>query len=207
MWCKVDVHWSSGVANRAFYLMAVGLNGTCANGTDTKADKPAAIGACVFGGGGEGRGARSASVHHLPTMARPRRDASCRSRPITGGRSGRGGSPRPRGARVPSTPASAARPGLRQHGADPRSILPGPTGIKDACGIFYRATRSYLAKNSDYFELRASTVRAAEDAHGAGSRQAAAVAAAWDIVGAPTYSNPKNVTRCDAKFATRPGVC
>lgn len=39
MWCQVDVHWSSGVANRAFWLMSEGLNATCGNGT-----RPAAIG-------------------------------------------------------------------------------------------------------------------------------------------------------------------
>jgi Zn-dependent metalloprotease len=39
MWCKVDVHWSSGVANRAFWLMAKGFNTTCNDGS-----KPAAIG-------------------------------------------------------------------------------------------------------------------------------------------------------------------
>ncbi|KIY92233.1 Bacillolysin [Monoraphidium neglectum] len=39
MWCYVDVHWSSGVANRAFYLAAKGLNQTC-----DQAVKPAAIG-------------------------------------------------------------------------------------------------------------------------------------------------------------------
>ncbi|KAI8472161.1 MAG: hypothetical protein J3K34DRAFT_457928 [Monoraphidium minutum] len=39
MYCYVDVHWSSGVANRAFYLMAEGLDNTC-----DKAAAPAAIG-------------------------------------------------------------------------------------------------------------------------------------------------------------------
>jgi hypothetical protein len=48
MWCYVDVHWSSGVANRAFYLAAKGLNQTC-----DQAVKPAAIGGCGVQGGAQ----------------------------------------------------------------------------------------------------------------------------------------------------------
>jgi hypothetical protein len=61
---------------------------------------------------------------------------------------------------------------------------------------------------ADYHELRTATVLAARDIHGAGSPQAAAVAAAWDVVGAPTAAYPATTApKCDAKFAAKPTKC
>jgi len=119
MWCEVDVHWSSGVANRAFWLMAKGFNTTCNNGT-----KPDAL------------------------------------------------------------------------------------GIQPACAVFYRATKSYLSRVADYHELRVSTLLAAEDIHGKGSPEVAAVNEAWNVVGVPTGAYPTpNAPKCEAKFAVKPSKC
>jgi hypothetical protein len=72
----------------------------------------------------------------------------------------------------------------------------------------YRASRSYLSRVADFYELRVATARAAEDLYGAGSPEAAAVAEAWNIVGAPRGPHPNpDPTTCEVDFATKPATC
>jgi hypothetical protein len=82
------------------------------------------------------------------------------------------------------------------------------TGVQPACALFYRATKAYLSRAADYYELRAATRAAAGDLWGANSTQAAAVEAAWDVVGVPRgpYPSP-DAPECAAAFATKPSAC
>jgi len=74
--------------------------------------------------------------------------------------------------------------------------------------VFYGASYRYLARSSDYYDLRMATKQAAEDLYGASSTEATAIDAAWNAVGAPRgpYPNPDPAT-CDPTFATQPETC
>ena len=63
-------------------------------------------------------------------------------------------------------------------------------GRADAEQIYYRALTVYLMASSQFIDARRALLQAAEDLHGAGSTQVAAVAAAWDAVGVSEGAAP-----------------
>ncbi|MEL6545910.1 MAG: M4 family metallopeptidase [Myxococcota bacterium] len=56
-------------------------------------------------------------------------------------------------------------------------------GIEKAARIFYRGFINYLTRRSTFSDARKATIRAAEELHGEGSKEAKEVAAAWSAVG------------------------
>jgi hypothetical protein len=81
-----------------------------------------------------------------------------------------------------------------------------PPGIRKSCDVWYRALTSYFTPVTDYLEARQSTLMAARDLYPGSTAEADAVAAAWDLVGAPTEAD-KPGPKCDASFATDYGSC
>ena len=55
-------------------------------------------------------------------------------------------------------------------------------GRDQAAQIWYRALTHYFTSGTDYRAARAAVLSSAKDLYGAKSKQAAAVAAAWDAV-------------------------
>ena len=72
--------------------------------------------------------------------------------------------------------------------------------------MWYRALTSYFTPVTDYQEARAATVRAARDLFPNSTAEAAAVAAAWDAIGAPLGPR-KRGPRCDAELAVDAAAC
>jgi Zn-dependent metalloprotease len=85
-------------------------------------------------------------------------------------------------------------------------VPPAHPGIRKACDVWYRALTNYFSPVTDYYEARTSTVKAAQDLFPGSSKEAAAVAAAWDVVGAPD-SPDGNGPRCDPGFAIDSSAC
>lgn len=79
-------------------------------------------------------------------------------------------------------------------------------GFEASCSIVYRAMSQYMTPITDYFGARVATAQAAKDLFGEGSKEEAAVGAAWDVVGVPTDADG-NHPKCQPKFATSDGVC
>lgn len=72
--------------------------------------------------------------------------------------------------------------------------------------MWYRALSSYFTPVTDYAEARAATMRAAADLYPGSDKEAAAVAAAWDVIGAPRSPKERG-PRCEAGFATDAAAC
>lgn len=72
--------------------------------------------------------------------------------------------------------------------------------------MWYRALTNYFTPVTDYYEARVSTVRAAQELFPASPGDAAAVTAAWDLIGAPAAPGRRGPA-CDPDFAVDASAC